>query len=114
MYALQVFFFFSSRRRHTRYWRDWSSDVCSSDLGFALSLWCYCLPFPISMARNPSVGTDFSRLHVSSWYFPFWCGWAPRARQRTTVVREFDASWVTFPFRFTSSTILSCIFSTRG
>src|SRR3712207_9564580 len=23
----------SSRRRHTRYWRDWSSDVCSSDLG---------------------------------------------------------------------------------
>src|SRR3712207_8158178 len=29
---LHIFFFFSSRRRHTRYWRDWSSDVCSSDL----------------------------------------------------------------------------------
>src|SRR5438105_6789086 len=28
------FFFFSSRRRHTRSTRDWSSDVCSSDLGF--------------------------------------------------------------------------------
>src|SRR3712207_8812762 len=27
--------FFSSRRRHTRYWRDWSSDVCSSDLAEA-------------------------------------------------------------------------------
>src|SRR5690625_7414567 len=27
------FFFFSSRRRHTRWPRDWSSDVCSSDLG---------------------------------------------------------------------------------
>src|SRR3712207_3576466 len=27
-----IIFFFSSRRRHTRYWRDWSSDVCSSDL----------------------------------------------------------------------------------
>src|SRR3712207_818586 len=27
-----AYFFFSSRRRHTRYWRDWSSDVCSSDL----------------------------------------------------------------------------------
>src|SRR2546428_2828643 len=26
------FFFFSSRRRHTRSDRDWSSDVCSSDL----------------------------------------------------------------------------------
>src|SRR5437762_14357205 len=29
-----MFFFFSSRRRHTRYIGDWSSDVCSSDL------WC--------------------------------------------------------------------------
>src|SRR5206468_5987425 len=27
-----IFFFFSSRRRHTRSDRDWSSDVCSSDL----------------------------------------------------------------------------------
>src|SRR5690606_41681586 len=26
-----LFFFFSSRRRHTRFSRDWSSDVCSSD-----------------------------------------------------------------------------------
>src|SRR3712207_1907294 len=31
-YVSCFFFFFSSRRRHTRYWRDWSSDVCSSDL----------------------------------------------------------------------------------
>src|SRR5439155_15374055 len=30
-----IFFFFSSRRRHTRWPRDWSSDVCSSDLGLA-------------------------------------------------------------------------------
>src|SRR5256885_8301129 len=28
-----IFFFFSSRRRHTRLQGDWSSDVCSSDLG---------------------------------------------------------------------------------
>src|SRR6266542_4530202 len=28
-------FFFSSRRRHTRCYRDWSSDVCSSDLELA-------------------------------------------------------------------------------
>src|SRR5215510_15286725 len=38
-----VFFFFSSRRRHTRWPRDWSSDVCSSDLpadaARALCLW---------------------------------------------------------------------------
>src|SRR5690554_8172072 len=31
------FFFFSSRRRHTRCGRDWSSDVCSSDL--ILAIW---------------------------------------------------------------------------
>src|ERR1035437_6526223 len=29
---------FSSRRRHTRYWRDWSSDVCSSDLTVTAAL----------------------------------------------------------------------------
>src|SRR5688572_15397047 len=29
-----VYFFFSSRRRHTRFDCDWSSDVCSSDLVF--------------------------------------------------------------------------------
>src|SRR5437868_1113353 len=32
-----VFFFFSSRRRHTRSKRDWSSDVCSSDLAWNLA-----------------------------------------------------------------------------
>src|SRR5690606_4521104 len=45
-----LLFFFSSRRRHTRFSRDWSSDVCSSDLvgghvtllrGFDLS--CHCV-----------------------------------------------------------------------
>src|SRR6266699_2332721 len=34
----RVFFFFSSRRRHTRCGRDWSSDVCSSDLRVAAAL----------------------------------------------------------------------------
>src|SRR5437868_7652497 len=37
--CLCCIFFFSSRRRHTRSKRDWSSDVCSSDL--ALSTWLY-------------------------------------------------------------------------
>src|SRR2546427_9218862 len=32
MFCVLVFFFFSSRRRHTRFDCDWSSDVCSSDL----------------------------------------------------------------------------------
>src|SRR5215470_20357066 len=41
MYILassEACFFFSSRRRHTRCYRDWSSDVCSSDLGHTLVL----------------------------------------------------------------------------
>src|SRR2546430_7141821 len=33
-----IFFFFSSRRRHTRFDCDWSSDVCSSDLPAARTL----------------------------------------------------------------------------
>src|SRR2546430_3658452 len=32
LYLSSCFFFFSSRRRHTRFDCDWSSDVCSSDL----------------------------------------------------------------------------------
>src|SRR5438105_5087075 len=32
LFDVLFFFFFSSRRRHTRSTRDWSSDVCSSDL----------------------------------------------------------------------------------
>src|SRR2546427_11826826 len=32
MFIIRSFFFFSSRRRHTRFDCDWSSDVCSSDL----------------------------------------------------------------------------------
>src|SRR2546430_2782940 len=32
-----IFFFFSSRRRHTRFDCDWSSDVCSSDLAASMA-----------------------------------------------------------------------------
>src|SRR3989449_3685365 len=39
------FFFFSSRRRHTRCSRDWSSDVCSSDLDLAGAVALYGGPF---------------------------------------------------------------------
>src|SRR5689334_24652322 len=37
VYCFFFFFFFSSRRRHTRWNCDWSSDVCSSDLGIVCS-----------------------------------------------------------------------------
>src|SRR2546421_7381081 len=49
--VLFFFFFFSSRRRHTRSDRDWSSDVCSSDL-VRIRLWLEAgrrISFPISI-----------------------------------------------------------------
>src|SRR3989454_12338289 len=36
---VHIFFFFSSRRRHTRLQGDWSSDVCSSDLLWSVEGW---------------------------------------------------------------------------
>src|SRR3712207_9248629 len=48
-----MYVFFTSRRRHTRYWRDWSSDVCSSDLGlpFALATFVLGISFGV-LARS--------------------------------------------------------------
>src|SRR5690554_6431378 len=45
------FFFFSSRRRHTRCGRDWSSDVCSSDL---IADHVRAIAFSISDGQLPS------------------------------------------------------------
>ena len=49
---LGVCFFFSSRRRHTRYWRDWSSDVCSSDLNCLCQTSRISLPAKVAMAMK--------------------------------------------------------------
>src|SRR5690606_41109156 len=49
-------FFFSSRRRHTRFSRDWSSDVCSSDL------LCMVTTFPAPMLAANSEGLTGTEL----------------------------------------------------
>src|SRR6266511_4631519 len=57
------FFFFSSRRRHTRFSRDWSSDVCSSDLandsdyGLGAGLFTSNLEHALRFAREVDSGT---------------------------------------------------------
>src|SRR5438093_6239504 len=63
------FFFFSSRRRHTRLVSDWSSDVCSSDLAG----WCRSRPGPpivlarhIAHCRRPAAA---QRAHKDAWLF---------------------------------------------
>src|SRR5699024_11861538 len=55
------FFFFSSRRRHTRSKRDWSSDVCSSDLEDTKSFFEY--PWPLLKVAN-SRSLRFSQASV--------------------------------------------------
>src|SRR3989442_9181624 len=50
-YGSVCFFFFSSRRRHTRCGRDWSSDVCSSDL-LLLSVCVAALPAAAAAAQG--------------------------------------------------------------
>src|SRR5256886_10411724 len=51
--ARYLFFFFSSRRRHTRFDCDWSSDVCSSDLQDIEPI--YTLLGPLAPARRAIV-----------------------------------------------------------
>src|SRR5207248_6861414 len=46
-------FFFSSRRRHTRSYGDWSSDVCSSDLFYFSRLRCRAFrPKPLNTCKR--------------------------------------------------------------
>src|SRR5438045_8307152 len=58
-----LFFFFSSRRRHTRCLSDWSSDVCSSDLSSGAPLAAHPI-MPMQVARrraNPRRGSRLDR-----------------------------------------------------
>src|SRR5256885_9492838 len=50
----RLLFFFSSRRRHTRLQGDWSSDVCSSDLGYlgGLASLGICLAYITAAQRS--------------------------------------------------------------
>src|SRR6266487_7072673 len=59
---LFCFFFFSSRRRHTRWTGDWSSDVCSSDLSIWPSMANWTLTnSAIRRALDRFVGIDARR-----------------------------------------------------
>src|SRR5436309_7454540 len=78
-----VFFFFSSRRRHTRFSRDWSSDVCSSDLG---ALFCVCRPIMdgacilcVPKTRFGNIGGEVHRVRA-----------APRRRQSARSPDEWE------------------------
>src|SRR5690606_41174531 len=64
--------FFSSRRRHTRFSRDWSSDVCSSDLGVSVPNGHTLLPpsannFWKSTPFLIFVDTDLEKMKQTRW-----------------------------------------------
>src|SRR5256886_12272272 len=57
------FFFFSSRRRHTRFDCDWSSDVCSSDL---TSRYTSVFPEPVTPWIRTGVSTGVARMPATT------------------------------------------------
>src|SRR5438093_7828917 len=59
-FSLCYFFFFSSRRRHTRLVSDWSSDVCSSDLIDTHAGQRHILEATIAALRQKDAETDRS------------------------------------------------------
>src|SRR2546430_3498218 len=80
VYVLRYCFFFSSRRRHTRFDCDWSSDVCSSDLKTFFSPSCESLssvlPQPLRLRNSTSL------------IFPWtWIFLTPRASRTTAPSR---------------------------
>src|SRR2546429_3744705 len=60
---MRVIFFFSSRRRHTRCSRDWSSDVCSSDL--YLTGWQQIFTYVKQFYLQEATGTYINRNHYA-------------------------------------------------
>src|SRR5690606_20163322 len=98
----QVLFYFSSRRRHTRFSRDWSSDVCSSDLRIAVDV--------IGHEFHPLKG---KRLHLleAAFFFFFSAGFIsskPRIKSSRSLA-GLSARKMTLPFLnfFMTSTLLS-------
>src|SRR5699024_2099765 len=63
-YFLHLFFFFSSRRRHTRSKRDWSSDVCSSDLPYLYKLFIQVYDADGKLAEVISQKIGFRRFEL--------------------------------------------------
>src|SRR5262249_59454930 len=67
MCAVFLFFFFSSRRRHTRLVSDWSSDVCSSDLPPAHGPDRALVVFGFAVAILSGAGLDEIERRSSGW-----------------------------------------------
>src|SRR5204862_2026436 len=77
------FFFFSSRRRHTRSLRDWSSDVCSSDLTVIKEAAASFSPEPGVNRWRPRQQTSVPRLFLAGdWTETGWPATMERSEER--------------------------------
>src|SRR5439155_8628290 len=96
VFASLFFFFFSSRRRHTRWPRDWSSDVCSSDLAAYLSLPTRSDPSAAGAAsrKPPSLrgtASTLARCRTGSRAVP--SPTAPHRSEERRVGKEWRSRW---------------------
>src|SRR5947207_15627205 len=82
---MDVLFFFSSRRRHTRSLCDWSSDVCSSDLE-----WLMRLLDPLIVI---SAGVIAYRMYLGAWLLPDRYMFAIVRSEERRVGKEWRYRW---------------------
>src|SRR5438034_11819972 len=91
-----VFFFFSSRRRHTRSLCDWSSDVCSSDLAYIIARTTATQQSGIRDAARATVVTCGEVWHYSIQTPPCLQG-AERRSEERRVGKECRSRWAPHP-----------------
>src|SRR5690606_41020865 len=87
-------FFFSSRRRHTRFSRDWSSDVCSSDLLHGLFFVVFLGTYLAEKLENLKLAPppDLTAPDIAEWSKPLPPDqWAKRSTELERAIREREA-----------------------
>src|SRR5690348_18035282 len=87
------FFFFSSRRRHTRWTGDWSSDVCSSDLrerASTLAFFDLSKFAPLCGVMHAYEFAGYAHLHrrVPIYQLNYYCGENGRSEEHTSELQS--------------------------
>src|SRR5690349_23361269 len=99
---VHAFFFFSSRRRHTRSLRDWSSDVCSSDLALCAAALAAYLLTDLLAGFVHFLGDRFGSIDTpvfgSTFLLPFHAHHlAPERSEERRVGKECRSRWSAYP-----------------
>src|SRR5690606_39716555 len=100
------FFFFSSRRRHTRFSRDWSSDVCSSDLQIGTATALFGLGAVVGPTVGPTIG-GYITDHFS-WPWIFYVNIPVGRSEERRVGKECRSRWSPDPEKEKRVEIYEC------